>query len=118
MQLNVLGEELIPCCLDPLTGWQRDGLCGFYASDDGLHLVCIQATAEFLEFSQQAGNDLSTATEYFPGLKAGDKWCLCTSRWLQAFKEDKAPKIYLRATSIEVLQYIPLPILKQMACDV
>lgn len=117
MQLNIFGEELLPCCLNPLTGWTRDGYCRNYSDDVGMHHVCISVSAEFLKFSKQNGNDLSSATEHFPGLKPGDKWCLCTSRWLQAMQSDMAPKVYLRATSIEVLKYIPLPLLKQMACD-
>lgn len=117
MQLNVLGEELMPCCLEPLTGWNRDGFCGSYENDVGMHQVCVEVTEEFLVFSQKMGNDLITANEYFPGLKAGDKWCLCTSRFIEALKADVAPKIYLQATSIDVLKYVPLPILQQMACD-
>lgn len=117
MQLNVFGEPLLPCCFKPLTGWRRDGFCGFYSNDLGMHQVCVEITAEFLKFSLENGNDLTTPTEFFPGLKPGDKWCLCTKRWLEALKADKAPRLYLKATSIEVLNYIPLPLLKQMACD-
>lgn len=117
MQLNVLGEALVSCCTDPMTGWARDGYCGNYESDGGMHHVCIEVNAEFLMYSKKQGNDLSTATEYFPGLKPGDKWCLCTVRWLQAFKDNMAPKIFLKSTSIEALTYIPLAILQQMACD-
>ncbi len=117
MQLNVFGEPLLPCCFDPMTGWQRDGFCGFYDEDAGMHQVCVEVTEEFLEFSKENGNDLTTPAPHFPGLKPGDKWCLCTMRWLQAFRADKAPRVYLRATSIEVLHHVPLPILKQMACD-
>lgn len=118
MQLNVIGEPLEPCCLDPLTGWMRNGFCDMYEDDAGMHHVCVQVTAEFLEFSKENGNDLTTANEHFPGLKPGDKWCLCTARWMQAFNQDMAPKIFIKSTSIEVLNYIPLPILQQMACDV
>lgn len=118
MQLNVIGEPLEPCCLDPVTGWMRNGFCDMYEDDVGMHHVCVQVSAEFLEFSKGNGNDLTTPNESFPGLKPGDKWCLCTARWMQAFNQDMAPKIFIKSTSIEVLNYIPLPILQQMACDV
>ncbi|HCY39083.1 MAG: uncharacterized protein QG651_313 [Pseudomonadota bacterium] len=118
MQLNILGEPLEACCFEPITGWMRDGFCGTYEGDAGMHHVCIKVDNEFLCYSKAQGNDLSTATEYFPGLKPGDKWCLCTLRWLQAFNANMAPKIYLKSTSIDVLHHIPLVILQQMACDV
>lgn len=118
MQLNILGEPLEPCCFEPLTGWMRTGFCDMHEDDKGMHHVCVQVSEEFLSFSKEAGNDLSTPNEYFQGLKPGDKWCLCTARWIQAFNQDMAPRIFIRATSIEVLNYIPLPILQQMACDV
>jgi hypothetical protein len=118
VQLNVLGEPLEVCCLDPLTGWVRDGYCANHVSDTGMHHICVQVNTEFLVYSKAQGNDLSTPTEFFPGLKPGDKWCLCTMRWLQAVKDNQAPPVFLRATSIEVLNYVPLPLLKQLACDV
>jgi uncharacterized protein (DUF2237 family) len=110
VQKNIFGEELIPCCMDPMTGFYRDGLCRTDAFDEGRHVVCAQMTEEFLVFSKAAGNDLSTPRpEYdFPGLKAGDFWCLCALRWKQAFDARKAPLVKLEATSEAALAYIEI----------
>lgn len=107
---NIFGETLIPCCMDPMTGFYRDGLCRTDAFDEGRHVVCAQMTEEFLVFSKSAGNDLSTPRpEYdFPGLKAGDFWCLCALRWKQAFDAGKAPLVKLEATSEAALAYIEI----------
>ena len=107
---NIFGEPLIPCCLNPITGFYRDGLCRTDAFDEGRHVVCAQMTEEFLVFSKAAGNDLSTPRpEYdFPGLKAGDFWCLCALRWKQAFDARKAPLVKLEATSEAALAYIEI----------
>lgn len=107
---NIFGEPLIPCCLNPITGFYRDGLCRTDAFDEGRHVVCAQMTDEFLVFSKAAGNDLSTPRpEYnFPGLKAGDFWCLCALRWKQAFVAGKAPLVNLEATSEAALDYIEI----------
>ena len=114
-ELNVLGEILQSCCENPLTGWQRDGMCGFFPEDRGQHLICAEITAEFLDFSKSRGNDLSTATSTFPGLKPGDKWCVGVMRIIEAFNAGKAPKVDLGATNINVLEVIPLSLLNQMA---
>jgi len=116
---NVLGEELQICGENPITGFFRDGKCNTCQEDIGSHTVCIQATAEFLEYSRFAGNDLSTAIPElgFKGIKAGDNWCLCALRWLEAYQNDRAPKIYLARTHIRALEVIPLDILKKFAVD-
>ena len=107
---NVLGTELKTCCTNPMTGFYRDGLCRTGADDTGRHTVCILATDEFLEFSKSAGNDLSTPRpEYaFPGLKAGDKWCLVAMRWQQALDAGMAPQVDLEATHESALEFIKL----------
>ena len=118
-ELNVLGTELEVCCLDPITGFRRDGFCSTGPEDIGSHTVCAQVTEAFLEFSQSVGNDLSTPRpEYgFPGLKPGDKWCLCASRWLQAHQAGCAPAIHMRATHERALQIVDLTTLKEYARD-
>ena len=114
-QLNVLGQPLEACCHDPKTGWQRDGYCNFFPDDRGKHLVCAEITRDFLNFSKSRGNDLSTPTHSFPGLKPGQKWCVCLMRVVEAFNAGHGPKIDLAATHISVLEVIPLSLLKQMA---
>lgn len=106
---NVFGNPIIPCSMMPLTGFYRDGCCTTGAEDIGLHLVCIVATADFLAFSKQKGNDLSTPRpEYrFAGVKPGDRWCLCAMRWVEAYEFHKAPPVILESTNREVLRYIP-----------
>ena len=110
MAKNVFGENLLPCSMDPLTGFYRDGCCHTGPEDFGTHTVCVVVTEEFLQFSKQAGNDLSTPlpTYRFPGLKAGDRWCLCASRWVEAWKEGFAPLVILEATHEKTLEWIPL----------
>jgi uncharacterized protein (DUF2237 family) len=112
---NVLGTELKQCCSSPMTGFYRDGYCRTGADDTGRHTVCILATDEFLEFSKSAGNDLSTPRpEYaFPGLKAGDKWCLVAMRWQQALEADMAPDVDLEATHESALEFIKLEDLRR-----
>ena len=107
---NVLGTELKTCNRAPLTGFYRDGCCNTGPEDVGLHLVCVQATKEFLAFSKQVGNDLSTPMPMhdFPGLKPGDKWCLCVQRWKQALEADVAPPIDLEATHISALEFVTM----------
>ena len=116
---NVLGTELKSCCTDPMTGFYRDGYCRTGADDTGRHTVCILATDEFLEFSKSAGNDLSTPRpEYaFPGLKAGDKWCLVAMRWQQALDAGMAPQVDLEATHESALEFIKLDDLKRFSID-
>ena len=118
-QRNVLGDELEPCGTDPVTGFFRDGCCNTRGDDFGAHTVCAEMTAEFLEFSKEAGNDLSTPRpEYgFPGLQAGQRWCLCAARWLQAYLVGKAPKVLLNSTNQAALEIVSLDQLKQHAVD-
>ena len=107
---NVLGTALIPCSYDPLTGYFRDGCCKTDASDLGSHLICARVTEEFLVFSKERGNDLSTPRpEYrFKGLVAGDRWCLCASRWAEALQANMAPPVMLEATHASALKYVTL----------
>lgn len=113
--VNVLGEALIACGMDPITGYFRDGHCNTCAEDFGSHTVCVVMTAEFLAYSKYLGNDLSTPQPEFgfTGLKAGDTWCLCASRFLQAHDEGVAPHVSLAATHIRALDVVPLNVLKQ-----
>ena len=112
--LNVLGQPLTACSQDPLTGFFRDGHCNTCAQDQGSHTVCAVMTAEFLAFSKYVGNDLSTPRPEFGfvGLKPGDSWCLCASRFLQAHEEGCAPQVSLAATHQRALEIIPLDVLK------
>jgi uncharacterized protein len=114
---NVLGEPLASCSTDPMTGYFRDGCCNTRADDTGRHTVCAIVTAEFLTFSKARGNDLSTPRpEYdFPGLMPGDGWCLCASRWLEAYHAGVAPKVRLAATHEATLRIVPLAALKACA---
>jgi hypothetical protein len=107
---NVLGSELITCSHDPLTGYFRDGCCNTDASDRGSHVVCAVVTDEFLEYSKSRGNDLSTPRpEYrFPGLKDGDRWCLCALRWREALSEGIAPDVVLECTHENALNFVTL----------
>ena len=118
-QQNVFGEPIELCCKDPMTGFYRDGRCNTGPNDLGTHTVCALMTDEFLEYSAAAGNDLSTPRPEFnfPGLVAGNRWCLCAMRWEQAHRAGKAPKLYLKATNIVTLRAIPLEILKPYALD-
>jgi len=117
--INVLGEPLAMCGEDPVTGYFRDGLCNTCDEDVGSHTICIDVTAAFLEYSRFKGNDLSTPMPEFGfrGLKAGDSWCLCAARWLQAYQDEMAPRVYLMRTHQRALEVVPLEILKQFAAD-
>ena len=108
--LNVLGTALVPCSYDPLTGYFRDGCCKTDETDTGSHLICARVTAEFLAFSAERGNDLTTSRpEYrFAGLKAGDRWCLCASRWAEAFSAGVAPPVVMEATHASALKFVTL----------
>ncbi len=116
---NVYGKPLEACCKFPMTGYMRDGYCRMVPSDIGQHTACIEATDEFLTFSKNAGNDLSTPMPEndFPGLIAGDRWCLCALRWVEAYSAGKAPKLVLSATHESILEYVPLQLLEQFAAD-
>jgi len=117
--LNVFGEPLQSCSEQPLTGFLRDGCCNTSDNDVGSHTVCIIVSSEFLEYSRFRGNDLSTPVpEYdFPGLKPGDRWCLCALRWLEAYQHEMAPKIRLTSTHQRATKIIPIELLKQFAVD-
>ncbi len=116
---NVLGERLEPCSSDPLTGFFRSGYCAAGPDNAAMHLVCIEASDDFLAFSASVGNDLSTPRPEFafPGLVDGNRWCLVAARWAQAHEAGMAPRVYLRATNIQVLGLIPLETLKAYALD-
>ena len=115
MITNVLGTALEPCCTDPMTGFYRDGYCRTGPGDTGLHTVCTRVTAEFLEFSKSRGNDLSTPRpEYdFPGLKPGDLWCLCVTRWTEALDANLAPPVRLASCHLSVLEFTDLETLQE-----
>jgi len=117
--VNVLGGELLPCSHDPKTGFYRDGCCNTGPDDHGSHTVCIQASKEFLEYSRFRGNDLSKAMPEFgfPGVKPGQRWCLCAARWLEACDQGMAPKVYLQSTHRKALEIIPVEKLKAFALD-
>ena len=117
MEKNVFGEELQICCTSAITGYFRDGLCRTITEDTGTHTVCAIMTTDFLIFSASRRNDLSTPIPMyqFPGLKEGDKWCLCVSRWIEAEKSGKAPKLILEATHEKTLEYTSLEILVKHA---
>ena len=116
---NVLGGELKPCSTAPMTGFFRNGCCETSHEDTGMHTVCAVMSAEFLAFSKAAGNDLSTPNpEYsFPGLKPGDRWCLCAPRWKEALDAGAAPQLVLDATHEETLAIVPLGVLKDYAVE-
>jgi uncharacterized protein len=107
---NVLGGGLEPCCMSPMAGFYRDGCCNTGPGDYGVHVVCAQVTEDFLVFSRRQGNDLSAALpEYgFPGLKPGDRWCLCAMRWREAMDAGVAPPVILEATHIAALEFVSL----------
>ncbi|PZQ64491.1 MAG: DUF2237 domain-containing protein [Phenylobacterium zucineum] len=114
---NVLGQELIPCSMDPVTGFFRNGCCETGPHDVGMHTVCAVMTAEFLQFSRSMGNDLSTPRPDlgFDGLKPGDRWCLCAPRWKEALDAGAAPQVVLESTHEETLAIVPLGVLKDYA---
>ena len=116
---NVLGEPLIGCCDAPVTGFYRDGFCHTGPEDLGRHVVCAVMTTDFLEFSAARGNDLATPRPAFdfPGLGAGDRWCLCAARWAEAFEAGVAPRVALTATHEAALEIVALADLKAHAID-
>ena len=121
MQLpnNVPGPELESCCTSPMTGFYRDGYCRTGISDKGLHIICCVMTEEFLAFSQQVGNDLSTPIpEYgFSGLQPGDQWCLCMLRWKEALENRCAPQVVLEATHMSVIEFVSMEDLNNHAYE-
>ena len=116
---NVLGEPLEICSFKPMTGFYRDGCCNTGREDTGSHTVCVIMTSTFLDFSKSRGNDLSTPVPEFgfPGLKPGDRWCLCAPRWQEALEAGQAPRVVLRATHEGALDYCALADLKRFAVD-
>lgn len=116
---NVLGEDLQTCCTSPMTGFYRDGKCNTGAGDIGAHIICAQVTEEFLTFSKARGNDLSTPVPAFnfPGLKPGDRWCLCALRWKEALDAGVAPPVILSSTHASAVEYVSLNELKANAVD-
>ncbi len=117
---NVLGGQLQACCYDPPTGYFRDGYCRTDESDQGRHVVCAEMTAAFLAFTHKQGNDLTTPrpASGFVGLKPGDRWCLCASRWLEAWENQVAPPVILVACDASALEVIPLSVLQAHAVEV
>jgi uncharacterized protein (DUF2237 family) len=116
---NILGKPLEACSLSPATGFKRNGSCQHTKQDLGVHGVCSAVTDEFLKFTRDRGNDLSSPNELygFPGLKPGDRWCLCASRWKEALNNAVAPPVVLKATNEAVLRYISLDDLLKHACE-
>ena len=117
MMKNILGTELKRCGTKPMTGYFRDGFCRTDKTDHGRHVVASVVNEKFLQFTRQMGNDLSTPNPYFPGLKPGDRWCLCALRWKEAFDAGCAPEVILEATHEKALEYIKLDDLKSMSTD-
>ena len=117
--LNVFEEDLLSCSEEPLTGFFRDGCCNTSDQDYGSHTVCVEVSADFLEYSRFRGNDLSTAVPEFgfPGLSPGDRWCLCAERWLEAHQQHMAPRVFLHRTHINALEIVPLSLLREYAAD-
>tara|TARA_E500000178_G_scaffold351650_2_gene413237 strand:- start:589 stop:1068 length:480 start_codon:yes stop_codon:yes gene_type:complete len=111
-QKNIYDKPLQVCSTDPMTGWKRDGKCSTHDDDSGTHVVCAQVNNEFLDYTKSKGNDLSTPSNSFAGLKEGDNWCLCALRWSQALKDGKAPLLNLDATNHKTLEYIDLDTLE------
>ncbi len=116
-RLNVLGEPMASCCYAPITGYFRNGFCHTATTDLGQHTMCAQMTAEFLNFSQKVGNDLITPLPEvdFPGLEPGDFWCICVTRWVEAYQAGIAPPIKIQACHQAVLSYVPLDVLMEYA---
>ncbi|MDX8153879.1 DUF2237 domain-containing protein [Patulibacter brassicae] len=112
---NVLGGELVVCGTDPLTGWTRTGCCAFHPADLGQHVVCAVVTERFLRYTASQGNDLSTPRGGFRGLRPGDRWCLCASRWQQAYVDGMAPPVVLEACDERALAIVALDVLREHA---
>ncbi len=120
MAKNIYSEDLVACSEFPLTGFFRNGKCDTCAEDTGMHSICVQMTEDFLAFSKQRGNDLSTPQPafHFPGLRPGDFWCLCLARWVEAYNAGMAPRVKLESTHASVIEFIDLEILESFAVKV
>lgn len=116
---NVLGGKLEICCTAPMTGFRRDGMCDTDGTDMGVHVVCARVTESFLSYTKSRGNDLTTPAPHynFPGLKPGDCWCLCASRWKEALNAGMAPPVILASTHEKTLEYVPLEVLQEYAVE-
>ena len=119
LSINVYGKELETCCGNPKTGFFRNGMCDTCKEDIGIHTVCILATEDFLVFSEAVGNDLSTPRPEFnfPGVKPGNRWCLCAMRWKEAYEQGKAPPVFLESTHEATLKLVDFNILQQYAVN-
>lgn len=106
MHKNVLGGGLEMCSDSPMTGFLRTGMCETDENDHGLHLVCAQVDEDFLDYTRRQGNDLSTPSGHFPGLKPGNYWCLCVMRWAQAYRAGHAPPVYLAGTHVRAIDHL------------
>jgi uncharacterized protein (DUF2237 family) len=117
---NVIGGDLEPCSIDPITGWFRDGNCETAPEDMGSHTICAVVTAEFLEHQRTVGNDLTTPMpqHHFPGLKPGDRWCVTARNWLRAYRDGFAAPEVLASTHVRALQIVPLEVLEEHGVDV
>ena len=117
--INIFGDKIEACCHDPVTGYFRDGFCNTDEHDFGSHVVCAEITEEFLTFSKAMGNDLSTPRPEFkfPGLKEGDRWCLCALRWKEAYDAGVAPRVYLESCHLNALSYVTKEQLEEFAVN-
>ncbi len=119
LEINVYGESIVPCSHDPLTGFFRDGCCNTSPEDRGSHTICVKVTEPFLISQAESGNDLITPhPQYgFPGLRPGDQWCLCASRWLEAYRNGVPPLVFLKSTHKRALEIVPLELLERFAAE-
>ncbi len=117
--INIFGDKIEACCHDPVTGYFRDGFCNTDEHDFGSHVVCAEITEDFLTFSKAMGNDLSTPRPEFnfPGLKEGDRWCLCALRWKEAYDAGVAPRVYLESCHLNALSYVTKEQLEEFAVN-
>ena len=117
--INIFGDTIEACCHDPITGYFRDGFCNTDENDFGSHVVCAEITEDFLIFSKAMGNDLSTPRPEFnfPGLKEGDRWCLCALRWKEAYDAGVAPRVYLESCHLNALSYVTKEQLEEFAVN-
>ncbi len=117
--LNIFGDEIDACCHDPVTGFFRDGFCNTDEHDFGSHVVCVEITEDFLKFSKEMGNDLSTPRPEFdfPGLNDGDRWCLCALRWKESYDAGVAPRVFLESCHLQALSFVTKEQLEEFAVN-